>query len=264
MASGRRVKTALLYEKQERIAYITLNRPEAFNSIDPETFQELGQALVDFRDDPELLCAIITGAGNRAFCTGADIRKMLPFIKEHREEEQVWSGTIMRGLDIWKPIIAAVNGMALGGGLELALACDLKIASENATFGQPEIKLGLIPGWGGTQRLPRVIPVARAAEMLLTGEPINAQEAYSLGLVNRVVPLPQLLPAAREWAEKLCRLGPLALRAAKEAINRGLDMDLKDGLRLEQELFASLLDTEDYEEGTRAFVERRKPEFKGK
>lgn len=219
---------------------------------------------MDFRDDSELLCAIITGAGSRAFCTGADIGKMLPFIKEHRGEQQLWWGTIMRGLEVWKPIIAAVNGMALGGGLELALACDLKIASENATFGQPEVKLGLIPGWGGTQRLPRVIPLARAAEMLLTGEPIDAQEAYRLGLVNRVVPLPELLPTAREWAENLCGLGPLALRAAKEAMTKGLDMELENGLRLEQKLFESLLSSEDYEEGTKAFVERRKPEFKGR
>ena len=254
---------AILYEKKEKIAYITLNRPEAFNSIDPETWQELGQALVDFRDDPQLLCAIITGAGDRAFCTGADIRKMLPFIKENRGDEHLWWSTIMRGLEVWKPIIAAVNGLTLGGGLELALACDLKIASENASFGQPEIKLGLIPGWGGTQRLPRIIPVARAAEMLLTGEPIDAQEAYRLGLVNKVVPLPQLLSTAKEWAENLCSLGPLALRAAKEAMLKGLDMDLENGLRLEQGLFEGLLDTEDYEEGTKAFVERRKPKFKG-
>jgi len=210
------------------------------------------------------LCAIITGAGDRAFCAGADIQKMLPFIKENKGNQQLWSSTIMRGLEVWKPIIAAVNGLALGGGLELALACDLKIASENASFGQPEIKLGLIPGWGGTQRLPRIIPVARAAEMLLTGESIDAQEAYRLGLVNKVVPLSQLLPTAKEWAENLCSLGPLALRAAKEAMLKGLDMDLESGLRLEQRLFESLLDTEDYEEGTKAFVERRKPEFKGK
>jgi len=255
---------ALLYEKQGRVAYITLNRPKAFNSIDPETWRELGDALVDFRDDSDLLSAVITGAGDRAFCTGADIREMLPFIKEHKNEQQLWSGTIMRGLEVWKPVIAAINGMALGGGLELALACDLKIASENATFGQPEIKLGLIPGWGGTQRLPRVIPVARAAEMLLTGEPIDAQEACRLGLVNKLVPLPDLLPTAREWAEKLCKLGPLALRAAKEAMLKGLDMNLENGLILEQKLFQSLLSTEDFEEGTRAFVEKRTPEFKGR
>jgi len=263
-AGGRRSPTALLYERKGRIVYITLNRPEAFNSIDPETWQELGQALVDFRDDSHLRCAIITGAGERAFCTGADIQQMLPFIKEHSGEEQLWLGTIMRGLEVWKPIIAAINGLALGGGLELALACDLKIASENASFGQPEVKLGLIPGWGGTQRLPRAIPVARATEMILTGEPIGAQEALRLGLVSKVVPLSQLLPAATEWAENLCSLGPLAIRAAKEAMTRGRDMDLDGGLRLEQRLFESLLSTEDYEEGTKAFVERRKPEFKGR
>jgi len=255
---------ALLYDKKGGIAYITLNRPEAFNSIDPETWQELGQALTDFRDDPKLLCAIITGAGRRAFCTGADIRKMLPHIKEHGADQKLWTGTIMRGLEIWKPIIAAINGLALGGGLELALACDLKVASENASFGQPEIKLGLIPGWGGTQRLPRAIPVARAAEMLLTGEPIDAQEAYRLGLINKVVPLPELIPTAEKYAQKLCNLGPLALKAAKETMIKGLDMDLDDGLKLEQKRFEFLLTTEDFAEGIKAFAERRKPEFKGR
>jgi len=219
---------------------------------------------VDFRDDDRLLCAIVTGAGERAFCAGADIREMLPFIKENRERPEALTGTIMRGLEVWKPIIAAVNGLALGGGLELALACDLKIASERASFGQPEIKLGLIPGWGGTQRLPRAIPIARAAEMLLTGEPIDAQEAYRLGLVNRVVPPAELMPTAIQWAENLCALGPVALRAAKQAMARGLDMELSDGLALEQRLFGELLDTEDFEEGSRAFSERRKPDFKGR
>ncbi len=255
---------ALLYDKKGKIAYITLNRPKAFNSIDPETWRELGQALTDFRDDSELLCAIITGAGNRAFCVGADIGKMLPYIKEHGADQKLRTDTIMRGLEIWKPIIAAINGLALGGGLELALACDLKVASENASFGQPEVKLGLIPGWGGTQRLPRAIPVARAAEMLLTGEPIDAQEAYRLGLINKVVPLPELIPTAEKYAQKLCNLGPLALKAAKETMIKGLDMDLNDGLKLEQKRFEFLLTTEDFEEGTKAFTERRKPEFKGR
>jgi len=255
---------AILYEKKSKIAYITLNRPEAFNSINPEIWTELGKALVDYRDDPDMLCAIITGSGNKAFCAGADIREMLPYIKENKSQSELWMSTIMRGLEVWKPIIAAVNGIAFGGGMELAMACDIKIASENATFGQPEIKLGLIPGWGGTQRLPRAIPVARAAEMLFTGDPIDAQEAFRLGLINRVVPLEELMPAAEKWAEKLCAIGPLALRAAKEAMIKGLDMNLADGLKLEQRLFESLLETEDFEEGTKAFVEKRKADFKGK
>jgi len=255
---------AILYEKKGKVGYITLNRPDAFNSIDPETWQELGKALLDFREDADLLTAVITGAGSKAFCTGADIRKMLPYIKEHRDEQELWSGTIMRGFDLWKPVIAAVNGMALGGGLELALACDLRIASENATFGQPEIKLGLIPGWGGTQRLPRVIPRVRAAEMLFTGEPIDATGALKLGLINKVVPLAELISAAEEMAQKLCNMGPLALKAAKEAMVKGLDMELGDGLELERKLFEYLLSTEDFEEGTRAFTGRRPPEFKGR
>ena len=170
----------------------------------------------------------------------------------------------MRGLDIQKPIIAAVNGLALGGGLELALACDLRIASENATFGQPEVRLGLIPGWGGTQRLARAIPAAKAAEMILTGKPIDAAEALRLGLVNTVVPLPDLLPTAAEWARNLCGLAPLALKAAKQAMARGLDTDLASGLRIERESFQHLLTTEDFQEGISAFAEKRPPDFRGR
>jgi len=170
---------ALIYEKKGRIAHITINRPEALNSIDPETLQELGQSFQDFRDDSDLWVAIVTGAGNKAFSVGADIAKMLPFMKEQCCGAP-WrmADTIMRGLKVWKPIIAAVNGHALGGGLELAMACDLRIAAENATFGQPEVRLGLIPGWGGTQRLPRLIPKAKAAEILLMAQNIDAAEAY--------------------------------------------------------------------------------------
>lgn len=254
---------ALLYEKKDGVAIITLNRPEAFNAIDPRTWQELSDAFADFDASPER-CAVITGAGNRAFCTGADIKLMLPYIREHPEDERLWSGNIMRGMELWKPIIAAVNGMALGGGLELALACDLRIASEAATFGQPEVKLGLIPGWGGTQRLMRAIPAARAAEMILTGEPIGAAEAQRLGLVNRVAPLPDVLPTAMRWAEKLKGMGPLALRAAKEAMARGRDTDLDGGLRTEQRLFQWLLTTDDFQEGASAFAEKRPADFKGR
>lgn len=255
---------ALIYEKKEKIAYITLNRPEALNALNPETLQELNQAWVDFRDDPELLVAIITGTGDRAFCAGADIRTTIPFIKANRGEWWRQPATIMRGLELWKPLIAAVNGHALGGGLELALACDIRIAAENATFGVPEVTLGLIPGWGGTQRLPRVIPAAKAAEILLTGRSISAEEAYRIGLVNKVVPLPELLPTAKEMADRLCQLPPLAVRAAKEAMIRGREMTLEDGLMLETKLTDFLLVTEDVEEGTKAFMEKRKPVFKGR
>ncbi len=254
----------ILYEKRGKTAYITLNRPQALNALDIETLQELSLALIDFRDDDELLAAILTGAGERAFCAGADIQDELPSLKATRNKRWCEPPTIMRGLELWKPVIAAINGHALGGGLELALACDFRIAAENATFGFPEVTLGIIPDWGGTQRLPRSIPLAKAAELLLMGQRIDAQEAYRIGLVNKVVPLPQLLPTAEEWAERLCQLPPLAVRAAKEAMIRGIELSLEDGLRLESKLEASLWTTEDAEEAKQAFLAKRKPAFKGK
>ncbi len=255
---------AVDYKKEGRIAIFTINRPEAFNAVNVQTFQELHDRVVEFRDDPELWVGIITGAGERAFSAGADIKDMLPFLKEHRESLWAFPPSIMRGLDMWKPLIAAINGLALGGGLEIVLACDIRIASESARFGTPEVTLGLIPGWGGTQRLPRMLPWCKAAEILLMGRPIDAQEAYRIGLVNKVVPREQLMPTAKEWAEVICRAGPLAVRAAKEAMIRGSSMTLDDGLRLESSLEAYLLGTEDFAEGTTAFVEKRKPVYKAK
>ena len=256
---------ALLYEKRGKIATITLNRPQALNSLDPETLQELNQALTNFRDDEGLWVGIITGAGERAFSAGADLRGTIPRMLDKSAPEP-WRGpaTIMRGLEVWKPLIAAINGMALGGGLELALACDIRIAAENATFGQPEVRLSLIPGWGGTQRLPRAVPLAKAAELVLTGRTIDAKEAYRIGLVNEVVPLAELLSKANKWAEEICQLGPLGVRAAKEAMMRGMEMPLTEGLRLEQMIFDSLRHTEDAVEGPKAFVEKRPPVFKAK
>jgi len=253
------------YQKEGKIAIFTINRPEALNAMNVQAARELHEALVDFRDDPELWVGIITGAGDRAFCVGADIKDMLPFMKEHLQNTP-WAmpDTHMRGLDLWKPLIAAINGMALGGGLEIVLACDLRIASEKARFGQPEVTLGLIPGWGGTQRLPRMVPWCKAAELLLTGRPIDAQEAYRIGLVNIVVPPEAVMPTAREWAEAICQAGPLAVRAAKEAMIRGSSLTLEDGLSLESALEAYLMSTEDYTEGTTAFGEKRKPDFKAK
>ncbi|OGO04083.1 MAG: hypothetical protein A2Y91_06875 [Chloroflexi bacterium RBG_13_54_8] len=254
----------LLYEKRGKVAYITLNRPRAFNSLDPQTLEELSQALVDFRDDNDRWVAIVTGSGSRAFCIGADIKEMLPVLGNIRNEWWRMPPTILRGLEIWKPIIAAINGHALGGGLELALACDLRIATENATFGLPEVTLGIIPGWGGTQRLIRAIPSSKAAEMLFLGQRIDAQEAYRIGLVNRVVPHDQLMPTAEEWAARLCEIPPLAIRAAKEAMLKGAEMNLQDGLRLEAELMDFLFATEDHKEAREAWLQRRKPEPKGK
>jgi len=252
------------YAKEGKIAIFTINRPEALNSVNVQVFQELSDRMVDFRDDAELWVGIITGAGEKAFSAGADIKDILPFAKEHRHRPWAFPTSIMRGLDMWKPLIAAINGWALGGGLEIVLACDIRIASENARFGNPEVTLGLIPGWGGTQRLPRMLPWCKAAEILLMGKPIDAEEAYRIGLVNKVVPKDKLMPTAKEWAEVICQAGPLAVRAAKEAMTRGSSMTLDDGLRLENSLNAYLMGTDDFTEGTTAFTEKRKPVFKAK
>jgi enoyl-CoA hydratase/carnithine racemase len=251
------------YQKDNKIAVFTLNRPEALNAIDPDTASELSRAFDDFNKDEGLLVGIITGADSKAFSIGADVQTMLPNINKFAGQE---SGplNLVNGLSSRKPMIAAINGAALGGGLEIALACDLRIAAENAIFAMPEVTLGLIPGWGGTQRLPRVIPLVKAAEMLLTGKPISAQEAYRIGLVNRVVPLAELMPSARQMAELLCKRAPLAVRAAKQAMIQGIDVSLEDGLKLERELNDFLVNTQDFDEGRKANIEKRQPVFKGK
>jgi len=252
------------YVKEDKVAIFTLNRPEVFNAQNLQLLRELEAALKDFRDDPNLWVGIVTGAGEKAFCAGADIKETLPYMKENRGRYWAFPGTMMKGLDLWKPLIAALNGLALGGGLEIALACDIRIASEKARMGVPEVKLGIIPGGGGTQRLPRMIPWCKAAELAFTGQPMDAQEAYRIGLVNEVVPPDQLMTRAKAWAAKICECGPLAVWAAKEAMVRGSNMTLDDGLRLEDSLESLLLGTEDFIEGTSAFVEKRKPQWKGK
>jgi len=253
------------FNKEGKIAIFTINRPDALNSMNVQAARELHEALVAFRDDDELWVGIITGAGDRAFCVGADIKDMLPFLQKNLPQRP-WAmpATPMRGLDLWKPLIAAINGLALGGGLEIALACDIRIASEKAHLGVPEVTLGLLPGWGGTQRLPRMVPRCKAAEMLLTGKPIDAQEAYRIGLVNTVVPPEAIMSTAREWAETICQAGPLAVRAAKEAMIRGSSLTLEEGLKLENDLEAYLMSTKDFTEGTKAFTEKRKPDFKAR
>ncbi len=258
------------YEKRGHIAVITLNRPEAMNALDLEMSHRLAEVWREVRDDPQVWAAIITGAGDRAFCAGADLKKlgeyyqsMTPLQRRQRAEQEPGLGGITRNLWVSKPIIAAVNGHCLAGGLELALACDLRVAAEHATFGLTEVRWGIIPGAGGTQRLPRLIPVGVALEMILTAQPISARRAYEVGLVNRVVPLAELMPAALELAEAICANAPLAVRTAKEAVWRGLDLSLEEGLRLEALLGEPLRQTEDVQEGLRAFREKRKPEFKG-
>ncbi|MBW1707055.1 MAG: enoyl-CoA hydratase/isomerase family protein [Deltaproteobacteria bacterium] len=251
---------AVLYEKKGKIVNITLNLTDTLNRIDAESFQGLGRALMDFRDDPGAWVAIITGTGE-VFSTGADHKTLLiPWADKSFQEPPM----ITRGLDIWKPLIAAINGPARGGGLEIALACDIRIASDNTYLQFPEVGRGLIPGLGGTQRLPRMVSPAKAAEMIFLGTPVSAEEAYRLGLVNKVVSLAQLLPTAKEWAAKICENGPLAIRKAKEAMIRGRNMALEDGLSLELAFFEELLQSEDYQEGLRSLAEERKPEYKGR
>jgi enoyl-CoA hydratase/carnithine racemase len=250
------------YKKEGRIAIFTINRPEALNALDMEAIHQLHKAMMDFRGDPELWVGIITGSSEKAFCGGADIEDAVPFIKRHRQSPWAFPATPMRGLEIWKPLIAAINGLAFGGGLEIALACDIRIASENARLGTPEVTIGVIPGWGGTQRLPRMIAWCKASEILLAGRIIDAKEAYRIGLVNEVVLQNDLMGVAKKWAESICQLAPLATRAVKEAMTRGYSMTLEEGLRLEHSLLNYIMGTKDFEEGNRTFIEKRKPVYK--
>ena len=252
------------YEKDGSIAVMTINRPEALGAMTVKGHEELYEALVSFRDDDELLAAVLIGTGDKAFCSGVDIKDMLPFVKKTADKPWQQVGTMMRGLDIWKPIIAAINGLALGGGLEMALGCDIRIASDNAKFGFPEVKVGMFPAGGGTQRLPRLIPPGIAAEMIFTGRMIDAQEAFRIGLINKLVPLEELMGAAKEIAHRICEAGPLAVRTAKEAMVRGMSLGLEQGLRLETTLTPRVVFSRDFEEGLISFAEKRKPKFEGK
>jgi enoyl-CoA hydratase/carnithine racemase len=259
------------FERAGRLAILTIDRPEVHNALDFEASDALVDAWIRFRDDDDLRVAILTGAGGRAFCSGADLRGVGDFYRSltsaqrlRRSEQMPGIGGITRNLAIDKPVVAAVNGHCLAGGLEVALACDLRIASENATFGLPEVTRGILPGAGGTQRLPRLVGPARALDLILTGRRIDAQEALRIGLVNRVVPLGELRDQARAVANVIAGNAPLAVRAAKAAVWRGLDLTLDEGLRLEQLLAEPVRQSEDAQEGPRAFLEKRKPEWKGR
>jgi E-phenylitaconyl-CoA hydratase len=255
---------AIGYTKEGKIAVITLNRPEALNSFDPEQLDQFNKALYDFNEDENLWVAIVTASGERAFSVGADIKTMLPRIQNSSQRGEMPAPAICEDMQIWKPIIAAINGACLGGGFEVALACDIRIAAENATFGFPEINLGLIPGWGGTQRLPRSVPLAKAAEILTSGRPIDANEAYRIGLVNKVVPAAELMAEAKKMAETLLKPAPLAARAAKQAMMQGLNTTLLSGLEIEYQLEKYVTKSEDFKEGRQAFMEKRKADFKAK
>jgi len=255
---------AIGYTKEGKIAVITLNRPEALNSFDPEQLDQFNKALYDFNEDENLWVAIVTASGERAFSVGADIKTTLPRIQNSSQRGEMPAPAICEDMQIWKPIIAAINGACLGGGFEVALACDIRIAAENATFGFPEINLGLIPGWGGTQRLPRSVPLAKAAEILTSGRPIDANEAYRIGLVNKVVPAAELMAEAKKMAETLLKPAPLAARAAKQAMLQGLNTTLLNGLEIEYQLEKYVTKSEDFKEGRQAFMEKRKADFKAK
>ncbi|MGA2368369.1 MAG: enoyl-CoA hydratase-related protein [Dehalococcoidia bacterium] len=255
---------AVGYQKEGKIAIITLNRPEALNSFDPDQISEFNKCLYDFNADEGLWVGIITATGERAFSVGADIKTTLPKIQESANRSEMPAPAICEVMQIWKPLIAAINGACLGGGFEVALACDIRIAAENATFGFPEINIGLIPGWGGTQRLPRAISLAKAAEILTSGRPIDSQEAYRIGLVNKVVPAAELMDEARKMAESLLKPAPLAARSAKLAMMLGLETTLACGLELEYQLERYVTRSEDFKEGRQAFIEKRKANFKAK
>jgi enoyl-CoA hydratase/carnithine racemase len=252
------------YTKEGRIAIFTINRPEAMGALNVEGMRQLHDALLDFQGDDELWVGIITGTGDKAFSAGVDIKDYLPFVKRTADKPWQRPSGIVRALTIWKPFIAACNGLTYGGGLEIALACDMIVASENATFSLPEVTVGVCPGGGGTQRLPRTIPIRLAAEMLFTGKAIDAQEAYRIGLVNKVVPIEQLMTEAKKLAESICKAAPLAVRVTKEAMLRGLDMSLEEGLRLEDEATRYIMSTRDFEEGINAFHDKRNPKYEGK
>ena len=252
------------------VAWITLDRPEVLNAIDPESHEELVAAWKRLRDEENLRVAVLTGAGTKAFCSGVDLNRMGDFYQNvpAAQRVEVWNrepgiGGITRNLEVGKPVIAAVNGVCLGGGLELALACDIRLASTNATFGLPEVRWAIIPGQGGTQRLPRTVPPAIALEMILTARPINARRAAAIGLVNHVHPLSRLREEARRMAETIVAHPPRAVQAALAAVRRGGSLPLVDGLRLEQELADPLRDSPDNREARAAFREKRAPRWTG-
>ena len=256
----------IVYEKKGHIVTITINRPDKLNAMDPEANQQLTESWNNFRSDIDAWVAILTGTGEKAFSAGADLAAASQRFESGGPD---WAmGTRMDGicknLRIFKPMIAALNGLAFGQGLEMALACDIRVCAETAKLGLPEVRWSVIAAGGGPARLARAIPLAKAMEMILTGEPITAQEALQLGLVNKVVPQAEVMPAAMKYAERICENGPLAVWASKEAMLRGLDTTLEDAMFLDDYMLSKLIPTHDAKEGPRAFLEKRKPQFKAK
>src|SRR5580765_1329140 len=254
----------LFHVEESGIALLTVNRPEKLNALSGAVIAELADAFGRVASDPAIRAAILTGAGEKSFVAGADIRELAELSPYETRAFALRGQAAWRTLETaGKPTVAAINGFALGGGLELAMACTVRFASEKARLGQPEVKLGIIPGYGGTQRLPRLVGRGRALELLLSGEPVSAAEAHRIGLVNAVVPQAELLNHSRSWLQKVLANGPLALGLVMEAVDVGLDCGIDAGLRFEAAAFGASAATEDRREGTRAFLEKRKPAFAG-
>ncbi|HLK64285.1 MAG TPA: enoyl-CoA hydratase-related protein [Bryobacteraceae bacterium] len=255
----------VLYEKKASIAYITLNRPKVLNALNHRTFEDLKTAFENAQGDAEVRGVVLTGAGDKAFIAGADISELATTTAVDAEDGSRFGQEVLNLIEtLGKPVIAAINGFALGGGCETAMACTIRVASEHAKFGQPEVKLGLLPGGGGTQRLPRLIGKGRALQLILSGEMIGAQEAYRIGLVNEVVPATEVIPRAEAILKQIFANAPLAVKYSIEAVNRGLETSQAEGQALEASFFGLCAGTEDKKEGTQAFLQRRAPKFQGR
>jgi enoyl-CoA hydratase/carnithine racemase len=254
----------ILYEKKGDIAYVTLNRPKVLNALNTPTWADLRAAFGDARDDAAVRGVILTGAGDKAFIAGADIGELAHVTAIEAEQASRFGQQVLDLIEnLGKPVIAAINGFALGGGCETAMACTIRIAAESAKFGQPEVKLGLLPGGGGTQRLPRLVGKGRALQLILSGEVITAQEAHRIGLVNELVPAAGLIQRAEAILKQIAANAPLAVKFALEATNKGLEMSQSEGFALEASYFGLCAATEDKKEGTSAFLQKRAPQFRG-
>ncbi len=257
--------TNVLYEIKGSIAYVTVNRPKVLNALNTPTWSDLRKAFEDARDDAAMRGVILTGAGDKAFIAGADISELAHLSGFEAEQSSRFGQEVLDLIEnLGKPVVAAVNGFALGGGCETAMACSMRVAVESAKFGQPEVALGLVPGGGGTQRLPRLVGKGRALQLILGGEMITAQEAYRMGLVNEVVAAADLIPRAEAIVKKIAANAPIAVKLALEAVNKGLEAGQSDGLLLEASYFGLCAATEDKKEGTTAFLEKRNPRFQGR
>jgi enoyl-CoA hydratase/carnithine racemase len=255
----------VLLERDGAVAIVTVNRPNVLNALNAQTLDELRRVMLDLKHDDSARAAVLTGAGDKSFVAGADINELAVQTPTSGREHALRGQHVLDLIEnLGKPVIAAINGYALGGGCELAMACTLRLAADTAKIGQPEINLGLLPGYAGTQRLSRLVGKGRAMEIILTGAPISAHEAERIGLVNRVVPAADLMTAAKQLASALAKQAPIAMRYIINAINKGLEMPFAEGCVFEATLFGLVASTDDMREGTKAFLEKRKPEFRGK